>query len=68
MRDYGYLADWPLSACNYPAKCVQTKAEDMTDFRVKGNPEPEYLLGFCKHLQDNYSLGQEGVLLPNRRS
>lgn len=35
----------------------------MVDFKGKGNPAPEYQLGSCQHLKENYGLGQMGSIV-----
>lgn len=62
IRDYGYFVDWPLRACYHLAKWVQTKAEDIVDFKGKGNPALEFQLGICTHLKNDIDLGQEGII------
>lgn len=37
MRDYGYLAEWPLAECNHPSEWVQTKPVDMANFQGQGS-------------------------------
>lgn len=63
MRDYGYITEWPLPACDHPVEWVQTKTEDMVDFKGKGNPTPEYRLRTCHYLNDDIDLGQEGIMV-----
>lgn len=63
MGNHGYLGEWVMLACKHLAEWVQTKPVDMTDFRGKSNPTPEYGLGIFQHLQDSYSLGQESIIV-----
>lgn len=35
----------------------------MADFKSKCNATLEYRPGICQHLQDDYSFGQEGIII-----
>lgn len=57
MSGYGYLASQPLPLYNYPIECVETKDEDMSDFRSKGTLVPEFQSEFCTSLKDDIGAG-----------
>lgn len=61
----GLRLSWRLDlpTCDHPTEWVQIAAIDMTNFKGKGNPAPEYGPGICQHLHNDYDIGQEGVVV-----
>lgn len=51
-----------MLVCDHPIEWVQTKPDEMADFKDKGLPMPEYGPGICPYLQDNYALSLAGVI------
>lgn len=59
---YGYFVSRPLPPCDHLTEWVETKGENMSDFRDKGTPVPEFQSGCCTSLKDDIDEGHESII------
>lgn len=61
ISGYGYFLAPPLSPWEHPAAWVETRGEEMVDFKGKGIPGSEFQKGYCTSLKYDIISGSESI-------